>query len=546
MEHISPTFDKPHSLKRTSPSKRSIIAALPLLGIAALFGALICTVSSSVILLLSDGQPVDSWPSATVQIQPAVILAILTALANALLLLALREGGAIAWWVKMLEGATLSDCHRYWEYGSSAWKSASSGRHFNRVALGCLAMAVVSVDGPLLQRSSRPSTSTTVRPIEINAEVFSGELPYNFSGVYMTRGRSVNFLTADFSSILQNYSNRTEMRLNYTGCQGSCNTNVVGHGWDVSCASSTKPYNITPVSGQTYEVGSIRILFGGMTSPHTIELETVYKSTPGPIGQLGVTTCNLSSAIVSYPVELANGSVMLPTRPWYFNDSMRLLYPGPETSGLGTWPSRLGGIALAAESLYKSTINLYFTGIFAILSTGPMAYTYLSSDNTNGYTLGTYNMTWSDPMFDMLATIRELTFRSVLRTSNSSTAQSVSGMESATVLVYESNYYFLAAANAVMVLCLFGLVPLFVGWWRLGRSVSLSPVELAVAFQAPLVAGADSNAEIDHLLKDIGDRKVRYRDVSLQSTGRPFSSGGRWPNATHPTFAMATEDPRGV
>lgn len=42
--------------------------------------------------------------------------------------------------------------------------------------------------------------------------------------------------------------------------------------------------------------------------------------------------------------------------------------------------------------------------------------------------------------------------------------------------------------------------PLFIGWWKLGRKVSLSPVEMAKAFGASLLAKTGNNEEVVALI----------------------------------------------
>jgi hypothetical protein len=51
---------------------------------------------------------------------------------------------------------------------------------------------------------------------------------------------------------------------------------------------------------------------------------------------------------------------------------------------------------------------------------------------------------------------------------------------------------------------------LFKGCWLLGRGVTLSPVEIANAFEAPVTRGTDPNAEVDMLLEQIGGRTVNF------------------------------------
>ena len=77
---------------------------LPWSGILSLMGVVICAIATAVVLVLSDGKVVDGWPSHGLAVQPTVLLAILSAVANSLLRYALTEGLAIAWWVKALRG----------------------------------------------------------------------------------------------------------------------------------------------------------------------------------------------------------------------------------------------------------------------------------------------------------------------------------------------------------------------------------------------------------------------------------------------------------
>jgi hypothetical protein len=72
------------------------------------------------------------------------------------------------------------------------------------------------------------------------------------------------------------------------------------------------------------------------------------------------------------------------------------------------------------------------------------------------------------------------------------------------------------------------ILPTFFGWWRLGRTVTLSPIEVAKAFDAPQLAGVDSNAETSTLLKVIGDRPVKYGAVSLGQSGTDYNPA--WAN----------------
>jgi len=54
------------------------------------------------------------------------------------------------------------------------------------------------------------------------------------------------------------------------------------------------------------------------------------------------------------------------------------------------------------------------------------------------------------------------------------------------------------------------ILPLYAGYWFLGRTVSLSPLEIARAFDAPVCEGLDGNASAGDVDIGRGGRVVRY------------------------------------
>jgi hypothetical protein len=59
------------------------------------------------------------------------------------------------------------------------------------------------------------------------------------------------------------------------------------------------------------------------------------------------------------------------------------------------------------------------------------------------------------------------------------------------------------------------VLPLYVGWWQLGRRVSLNPLETAAAMGAPLLADINSNAGRSRIVEAVGKRRVRYGSVKM-------------------------------
>jgi hypothetical protein len=62
----------------------------------------------------------------------------------------------------------------------------------------------------------------------------------------------------------------------------------------------------------------------------------------------------------------------------------------------------------------------------------------------------------------------------------------------------------------LIALACLAILPTYRGWWLLGRLVSLSPLEIAKAFDAPMLRGIDANGTSSELARAIGDARVRY------------------------------------
>ena len=85
--------------------------------------------------------------------------------------------------------------------------------------------------------------------------------------------------------------------------------------------------------------------------------------------------------------------------------------------------------------------------------------------------------------------------------------------------VYKSSWLYIGLAIMVFMLGWIGTVPVFFGWWHLGRAVTMSPVEIGKAFGAPSLDTGNSNAEVKTLLEEVGKRKVQYGAVTSEAAG---------------------------
>ncbi len=105
------------------------------------------------------------------------------------------------------------------------------------------------------------------------------------------------------------------------------------------------------------------------------------------------------------------------------------------------------------------------------------------------------NGNWSDPTPYMLSALNQVAFRVSLaarafpyrNTSSPPAPQALNMTQISTINVFHSDYRFLAASTTLSFVCVVLIAPTFFGWWALGRSVSLNPIETAKAFDAPLL-----------------------------------------------------------
>ena len=128
---------------------------------------------------------------------------------------------------------------------------------------------------------------------------------------------------------------------------------------------------------------------------------------------------------------------------------------------------------------------------------------------------------------DIINSARELMFRTALgiAAGNSSLLQTVTGTQTTTPAVYESQYLYLGIAVILTGIAVIFVTLTFTGFWLLGRAVSMSPLETAKAFNAPLLENADSNADVKALMTVVGERSVRYGAVSVDASGATYAAG---------------------
>ncbi|CAN9391070.1 unnamed protein product, partial [Alternaria alternata] len=112
--------------------------------------------------------------------------------------------------------------------------------------------------------------------------------------------------------------------------------------------------------------------------------------------------------------------------------------------------------------------------------------------------------TIQDPMDWMLDALREITFRTAVHagkdTSTHNVTNAVQSVEHRGYQlqsIYITNPKYMVAAAILSFLRIIAVGATFYGWWELGRPFSTGTLELASAFEAPLLKATGENAGSD-------------------------------------------------
>ncbi|KIX95395.1 uncharacterized protein Z520_08912 [Fonsecaea multimorphosa CBS 102226] len=616
-----PTPDRYSLLDKTGREPQEIASAwragnkarIPFLSLCCLLIMFLILVAMIIILVVSDGQDVESWGATTMkigghshywQIGVSAWLALANFLLSKTLAIMFAEAVAVSWWVDAIRGQTLQRLHFRWAVGNSIHKVAVHWRLWSWICVGSLAFTIFAGLEVVLQQASSSTTVLSLIPRNMTSELASA-LPAGFSGVVAAVGHDVFgvvYFTQPFIQVLQDYKIQSPVSLDLKGCDStsnvSCTTRLPGVGFQYTC-NATRSSLLDPLSDDS---GSVQqpnntVFQVNVTAgiDWEIGLSALWQDKRGYQGETITNRhCTLLPALVEYPINVTQGVATLqaatspvewttsPTNPddeALLVDKVLSLLPIPdhEKTLMHIWineddpnaglHSTLGGIGLAFSSLFGSSIVVKsdvtnFGSDVAV--TGSFAAPYAIFEYGTANIDNTLNNTYASPMDALLSNIRDIMFRSSvmiatqkvgdykfpnssynldIQTSNVP-VQNVTGLGEYRIYhtVYKTNRTVLGVAVGLMLLAILAILPLYDGYWLLGRNVSLSPFEVAKALHYSTIvddqtgtrnpysvldmdSGPDqvpqsgSNLSADELVKVLGSRKVRYGEVAPNVLG---------------------------
>jgi hypothetical protein len=470
------------------------------------------------------------------------------------------EAVALAWWVNALKGDTLDHLHFQWEVGMSTFKIFQRWRFRGWFCAAGVAFTAFAGLEALLQTASFPVTVLSSYQADMTIKTATA-FPAGFSGVIGSSGHDSfgpMYFTPTFVQVLQNYTAQSPIHIDADGCPPGpnawCGVNIKGVGFQYTCTAARSSLNYA-TGGISPSLTVFQVAFkpGGWS----IELQASWKDQPEQNGTvISSRNCTLVPAIVEYPVNVTQQTVTLEpaisTVKWTSNstnigmdkmqvDKVLQILPFLDydkrqeevnyfDTGVGTHDT-LGGLALAFSQLFDSSITVMtdptnFGARMQIQGSFVAPYAHFDAGTQNDEIL---KNNFTSPMDSLLDHIRDISFRTSMAIVNNNVPEFVIHDNAGTVTtdspgthvpsstssqkssyfiyetVYRTNKRILGAGVGLMLFALLVILSLYRGFWRLGRQVSLAPIDIAKALHYSTTMDPDTEALIPHSVLDLTD-----------------------------------------
>ncbi|KAF2496769.1 hypothetical protein BU16DRAFT_341390 [Lophium mytilinum] len=513
----------------------------PWLAFILIFCILSSMIVSIAIVTASDNDSVKNW-----RFQPAVLLSIMTSIFIVSLEGLVAIGLAISWWRSIANGTTLKRLHFIWN-GSNMLNiipAFMAGVDTRKVAFAALAIALAKfINGPLLQRATRARIFKIQSDIPMSM-LIAPKIPNGWFGTH-----SVD--TAPGLQTMQNWYLNTTFSTSATpgfACEGNgtCEARVVGAGFNYGCDSSSKKLNLTAENSYGAELFNITTFMSFEFNQSMLFLSTKYlNSVNGEcVGEIVTETCNIIAATVAYPLIINNTTISIDFSQLISNRTVVSNYTSPgDAAGFKGEDDK--GPLTGLENLmgdYMST-GAWLEESNVYQSTSPLASLFYNANATYPPGAESCGISFRRPTDYVFTSFFEFMLRSALDVARNASdhgqdlkpyTTNFTSHFTGTELHYNSDFRYLAGAIVIMFIGLLAVVFLLWGWWELGRSVTLSPLETAKAFGAPITLGAGHEKEADRIIKEVGHEKVAYEGDELVWNGTVYASG-RWEMGQVPT-----------
>ncbi|EON66808.1 hypothetical protein W97_06210 [Coniosporium apollinis CBS 100218] len=385
-----------------------------------------------------------------------------------------------------------------------------------------------------------------------------------------------------FQDVVDQYTERADIRYKYSYRGEICTTTIKGFGFGYDCSSSSIAFK---TANQTFQSESNKLesvevavpVFNVSTqlagsqdvslllhsplnaseklarSIDRIKISSLFKTKPECGGDLSLTTCTLTPALIEYRVVLRNGTIELQYPHWQHDTFLYNTTPWNNLTTSGPFDKEPIWVPLSNwVNFFQSQFNVELDMYLSDLAGGPgpaegttglytVARKHVAGGTADAINSLNCSTTFRDPTQHVLDRMREIAFRTAVAAAsvtdmtvlfgNSSLVdsslpliqnwtQTVEYSARETRTVYSISYPHLFCAVAVSLLGVVAVIPLYDGWWELGRPISFNPLEIAKAFDAPILERVDGNAVKERIVEQSGLERVRYGVVDGDGGGR--------------------------
>lgn len=492
----------------------------------------LCTLANALVVITSDGQPVESW-----KIRPSVILPILSSITGILLAFLLSTGIAVNWWNSALHGTTLEHLHHIADRSIFLQPNKWSARlfkdaGFRRVFFAtCIITSTKFLSQPLLQQSTktRPADFETSE-LQMNIDLLR-QLPDGIGGTVTENPETFGSydITANALQWYRREPIKTRTDPGYT-CDGKCSGIIEAPGISVSCSSSERILDMTKTRGEEDYLFRVNYTLVEDNQGHPmLDFVAQYSRSVDSACQATIVTdrCSVYQALARHPVTIEGDIITLDQQTIADWRSDQLVFSaGDNTSSPANSPAGpLYGL-IYPRGLYFGAYSYMRT--FVTMGTyGVSAETFYVYRNTSSDSIipRRCNHVWRSPTEWTLNAFREILFRlahngnTIAQTpvvsSGIPTAQTFSANRVRSELAFESNYAWLAGALVADVLGILLAAVVTWGFWRMPREVSMSPAETV---QALPPSSGDKDLSADEIIESSGAERIHYHGVQTRNS----------------------------
>jgi len=395
----------------------------------------------------------------------------------------------------------------------------------------------------MLQRSTRPREHEATRDIEMKIDLAS-RIPDGWLGTW---GSLYAQAIGVSQGTLFNDDIRTKNTSDYA-CpgNGTCHGTVPGAGLDfVFKYDDSERINILDPSSSNATVFNINLTMGTDFGEPMLYLDTQFISevTEDCIVTLRKETYYIVPATIHYPITIRNGLVKPNFTQVIENNQVISNYTSPADikpknvsdpiGPLMGLRDALGPIynAQALRGLDKPTAYRFVSG------NDFWADMFLKMDVVPGSTypenvIKKCSLMFYSPTQYILRQMLSYTFRAAQqvaleRDDEEQYKQDFVAVHTYSELWYITDFRWLAASAATMLIGLMAASSLLWGWWRLDRYVTLSPLETAKALGAPVLASKGPEQEADSIVEEAGHETVALDGDELLWSGSLYTTGAR-------------------